>query len=145
VKTAITPKDRDPAPSAYEVDFPPFDARECMGVTFDAPVPTRFTVGQRIKLSGRVTATDRTDFSSILLRYWRSGGTSATSVRASADVSHSGLFSTEFEFREGQDGVYLFEVFLFWPNAPTQWSRCSLTTVRVDSSSPSRGASLARR
>ncbi len=134
VKTAIRPKDREPATSSYDLDYPTLDPRECMGVTFDAPVPTRFTVGQRIKLNGRVTATDRTDFSSILLRYWRAGGASANALRAQAEVSHSGLFNTEFEFRDGQEGVYLFEVFLFWPNAPTQWSRCSLTTVRVDPS-----------
>jgi hypothetical protein len=143
VRTGIRPKGREPATSAYSVDFPALDPRECMGVTFDAPLPTRFTVGQRIKLSGRVTATDRTDFSSILLRYWRSGGTSTNAVRASADVSYSGLFSTELEFRDGQEGVYVFEAFLFWPNASTQWSRCSLTTVRIDSASPA--PSLARR
>jgi hypothetical protein len=130
--TAIRPRDREPSTSAYVVDSPPLDPRECVGILFDAPVQTRFTVGQRVRLSGRVTATDRTDFDQILLRYWPRSGSGDAALRAQAEVSRSGMFSLELEFREAQKGLQRFEVFLFWPNASPQHPRCSLTTVTVD-------------
>ena len=134
VDTAIVPKGAEPVAAApYELDFPPFDVRECPGVTFEAPVPSRILVGQRMRVNGRVTATDRSDFNQILLRYWRRGGNSNTSVRTWAELSRSGVFNLEYEFRDGQEGVYLLEAFLFWPGSGTQWPRCSLSTTIVTS------------
>jgi hypothetical protein len=129
--TRIVPKALPAIEQAFEVDAPRFGQRDCRAVEFEEAVPSVFTVRQEVRVEGRVTATDRDDFHQILLRYWKYGETSTQSVRFYDPLSASGRFTPRVLFREGEEGLYLMEVFLFWPGAPPQYARCTLTPVRV--------------
>jgi hypothetical protein len=74
-------------------------------------------VGERFRVAGRVTARDRTDFHQILIRLWPSTGDEARAEREYGDISRSGSFSVDLELRDGREGQYMVETFLFWPNA----------------------------
>ena len=114
------------------VDAPSFGPADWRGVVFDAAVPGRFKVGQRARLMGRVTARDRSDFDTILIRFWKFGGTDSEAVRVAQRVSSSGSFDLDVEFRDRQQGRYSMEVFLFWPDSGAQYPRSDLTPLIVE-------------
>jgi hypothetical protein len=129
--TRIVPKMLPAIELAVEVDAPRFGPRDCRAVEFDEAVPSVFTVREEVRVEGRVAASDRDDVDQVLLRYRKCGGTSAQSVRISDRLSTSGRFTPRVLFREGEEGLCSVEVFLFWPGAPPQYARCTLTPVRV--------------
>ena len=131
LQTRIQPKSRPPIEQAFDVDYPPISEQDCPAVEFSRPVASYRQVGQRFSISGRITATDRTDFNQLAIRFWPYGGDTAKKLMEYADVSASGEFSMEFEFRDSQAGQYLMEVFLFWSGASAQYARCTLTPVSV--------------
>jgi hypothetical protein len=47
-------------------------------------------------------------------------------------VSSSGSVFFNIEFRDGQQGRYSMEVFLFWPGSGAQYARSDLTPVIVE-------------
>jgi hypothetical protein len=47
-------------------------------------------------------------------------------------VSSRSSFIAETRFQPGQAGTYLMEVFLFWPNSGSQFSRAALSPIVVD-------------
>ena len=118
------PRTQDPEPSRLG----PLD---CRGFEFTTPPPTRVRAGQRFTVAGRVTARDRSDFVQALFRFWPSDDASEKVERAYTDVSRSGEFRVDVEVRPGREGQYSVEGFLFWPDAPSQSSRCRLSVLNV--------------
>jgi hypothetical protein len=131
LRTRIRPRNLVPIDQAFDVDYPPLASTDCRSVVFSEPVATFRRPGERFTVSGQVVARDRTDFNQIGIRFWPYGGSAATSVMEYGDLSAAGRFAVTFEFRDTQVGTFQMEVFLFWPGAPSQYSRCSLTPIRV--------------
>jgi len=129
--TAIRPKDRGAAAAGADPDPAAFGALDCRGFEFTAAPPTRVRTGQRFTVAGRVTARDRSDFSQALFRFWPADDVADKVERASAEISRSGEFRVDVEFRTGREGQYTLEGFLFWPDGPAQFSRCRLSVVNV--------------
>jgi hypothetical protein len=88
-------------------------------------------VGERFTVAGRVTARDRNDFNEALLRFWPGTGEESRAIRVSGEISRSGSFSIDVELRDGQQGLYSADVFLFWPGAGSQSPRCVLSPTVV--------------
>lgn len=130
LRAGIRPRLAEPVTRPYPVDWPTIGVGDCPGVTFEEPVPTRYSAGQSTEIRGRVTATDRADFSQILIRYYPFGG-SNDGLLFYEGISRSGSFRVRPSFRSDQQGLYLFEVFLFWPDAPSQYRRCGLSPIVV--------------
>jgi len=68
----------------------------------------------------------------MLIRFWKTGGTTDQAIRVTASVSSRSSFIAETRFQPGQAGTYLMEVFLFWPNSGSQFSRAALSPIVVD-------------
>lgn len=131
VQTRLLPTTLPPVDQAYESDAPPFGPGDCPDVVFDGPVPSRYAVREGVPLSARVRVRDR-NYSQALLRFWKSGGGEADAVMFWEPVSPSGSLTPRVLFREGEEGMYRWDVFLFWPGAGPQYPRCSLTVVKVE-------------
>lgn len=130
LETAIVPLTQPALDQRLDTDTPVFGPSDWRGVTFAAPVPSRFTINQTVNVSGRVTASDRSDFSQIALNFWMVNST--TPVRFSGTVSRSGDFSVPVRFTDSQRGAYYMAVYLFWPGSGSQYPRSSLSTVTVE-------------
>jgi hypothetical protein len=130
--TEIRPLSGERVQQRFDVDGPAFGPRDWRQVVFDAPVPTRYRVGDRIRWSGRLSAPDRNDISQVLIRMWKANGTSGDAIRLSADVSSASTFVLEKTFEPRERGVYLMELFLFWPGAGLQNPRASVSRVVVE-------------
>ena len=130
-QTGLLPRSLPAIVQPLDVDYPPFSVGDCPAVQFAQPVATYLRAGDRITISGTVVARDRSDFHEIGIRFWPHGNDPAKRVMAYGDLSASGKFSMQFEFRDAQVGRYCMEVFLFWPDAPAQYARCTLTPVTV--------------
>jgi hypothetical protein len=114
------------------VDAPDLGRRDWRDVVFDAPIPTRYQVGDRIRWSGIVNAPDRNDINAITIRLWKNGGTTETAIRVSASVSSASSFSAETQFRAEHRGVYQMEVYLFWPGSGVQASRMAISPITIE-------------
>lgn len=134
LQTDIAPKSSEKISQRLEVNFPSFSTRECPGVEFDQAVPTTVNTQLPVHITGRVTATDRTDFSQIVLRFARVGQADQAALRVTADLDRSGRFTLDFAFTNDQLGVYVMDILLFWPNAPSQFPRSSLSPFIVNPS-----------
>jgi hypothetical protein len=131
LQTRILPRGLPAIDQPLDVDYPPFSVGDCPAVQFAQPVATHHRAGDRITISGTVVARDRSDFQQIGIRFWPYGGDAAKRMIEFGDLSASGGFSMQFEFRDAHVGRYCMEVFLFWPDAPAQYARCTLTPVTV--------------
>jgi hypothetical protein len=132
LRTDIRPLSGAALTETFEVDYPTLGRRDWREVVFDEDVRTHYRIGERARWSGVVSARDRSDITSILIRFWKSGGTTTDAIRVSAPVSSSSSFIAETQFQPGQAGTYLMEVFLFWPGSGTQFSRAALSPIVVD-------------
>jgi hypothetical protein len=132
LRTDIRPKSHPAIQQSRVVDTPTFGTADWRGVVFDAPVPSKFKVRERVRLKGRVTALDRTDFDTILVRFWKYGGTDADAIRVWERIGSRDSFDIDVEFRDGQQGRYSMEVFLFWPDSGPQFARSDLTPLIVE-------------
>ena len=135
LKTEVTPKSfvGNPGAALVEVTTPEFGTRDLRDVQFDATVPSKYPVNQTTTISGTITATDRTDFSQVLVRFWKSGGTSDDAVRFwDVFVTNSGTFSMDVQFTDEQKGLYQMDVFLLWPGAGPQLRRSGVTPILVE-------------
>ena len=129
--TTIRPKVAAPLISALDVNYPALDPTSWRGVTFDAPIKTSYAVGERVTISGRVTATDRTDFSEILLIFFPDTGLPGEALQTRAAVSAAGTFVLDFQFEAQHRGTHALAVYLFWPGAPNQIPRRTVTPIVV--------------
>ena len=132
LRTDIRPLTAGALTETFDVDYPGFGRRDFRDVVFDNDVPTRYRIGERVRWSGVVAARDRNDISSILIRMWKSGGTTTDAIRLTASVSSRSSFVIETQFQPAQAGTYLMEMFLFWPGSGTQFSRAALSPVVID-------------
>jgi hypothetical protein len=131
LRTDIRPRVHPGVGQPHDVDPATFGATDCRGVEFTQPPRARVRAGERFTVAGRVTARDRTDFHQIMIRLWPSTGEDARVVREYREIARSSSFSVDLEVREGREGQYMVEVFLFWPNAGGQHARCSLSPLVV--------------
>jgi len=130
LQTAIAPLAQPALDQQLDTDTPMFGASDWRGVTFGAPVPSRFAANQTVTITGHVTAPDRSDFSSIDLAFFTVNST--TSVDFRGTVSRSGDFSVPVRFTDAQRGAYQLSLYLFWPGSGSQYPRSSLSTVTVE-------------
>ncbi|MSO83073.1 MAG: hypothetical protein EXQ53_07230 [Acidobacteria bacterium] len=93
--------------AAVEVTTPRFGKKDWRGIEFDDTVPSRFVSGQRVTLAGRVTATDRSDFNTSLLRFWKYGGNSANAVLVQGELTRSGTLFSGRRIHPGAAGPLL--------------------------------------
>ncbi|HLG58596.1 MAG TPA: hypothetical protein VI485_24845 [Vicinamibacterales bacterium] len=117
---------------SFDVDYPRFGQRDWRDVVFDSEVPSHYRVGDRIQLSGVVNARDRSDINTIIIRLWKSGGTTADAIQVQAPVSSRSSFVADIPIEGSRAGVYEMEVFLFWPGSGTQFSRAALSPIVID-------------
>jgi len=132
LRTDIRPLSAAALSETFEVDYPTLGRRDWRDVVFDTDVATHYRIGQRVQWSGVVSARDRSDINQILIRLWKRGGTTADAIRASASVSSRSSFIAETQFQPNQAGIYLMEVFLYWPGSGAQFSRAALSPIVVD-------------
>jgi len=131
LRTDIRPRSHPRVDQAQDVDPSTLGPTDCLAVEFSTPPRARVRVGERFTVTGRVTARDRRDFSQVLIRLWPSTGEESRAERAYGRVSGSGAFSVDFELRDGREGEYSVQPFLFWPDAAPQYPRCILSPVIV--------------
>lgn len=129
LSTAIRPRQGSPLPQVLDTDTPMFDRKDFRTVTFTAPVPTRFTAGRAVVLSGHVIPTDQ-DYTSVTLGFWTSSATAPISFRGA--VNRSGDFSVTVQFNESQRDVYALGVYLFWTGSGSQFPRSLMSTFAVE-------------
>jgi hypothetical protein len=132
LRTDIRPLSAAALTETFDVDYPALGRRDWRDVVFDTDVPTRYRIGQRVQWSGVVSARDRTDINTIVIRFWKSGGSAADAIRVQAPVSSRSSFVAETQFQPAQAGTYQMEVFLFWPGSGSQFSRAGLSPVVID-------------
>jgi hypothetical protein len=131
LRTEIHPLTGGDIVESLPVDFPTLGRRDWRDVIFDAPVATRYRVGERARWSGVVNA-ERSDIDWILVRLWRVAGTRDNAISVGGKVSSAKSFILEHEFQPQHKGVYLLEVFLFWPGAAPQFSRASISPITIE-------------
>jgi hypothetical protein len=131
LQTDVRPKLHPRIGQPHDVDPPAFGPTDCRGFEFTQAPRARVRADERFRIAGRVTARDRNDFDEVMVRLWPSTNDSALVIRESGEVSRSGTFSVDLEVRSGREGLYSVEMFLFWPNAGSQYARCDLSPVVV--------------
>jgi hypothetical protein len=118
---------------ARAVDGLDFDRGDVRGVTFDQPIPTRYQTGRRNLWSGVInTLSQRPNIDSVMIRFWKYGGKSGDSIRITARVDDRASFHVEQTFGTSERGIYLMEVFLFYPDSGSQYSRTTLSPILVE-------------
>jgi hypothetical protein len=70
VATAIQPRAAAPEAETLEIDTPAYGASDWRGISLTSPLPSRFVAGQTVTVTGRVTAPDAVDFTSVTLGFW---------------------------------------------------------------------------
>jgi hypothetical protein len=129
--TDITPKTASKINETPTVAYANLLPTEWRGVQLDEAIPGRVRVGQRVNLAGRVTATDRTDFTQAAFRFRRYAAANANEIFFGATISGN-RFRLDVTFTDAQKGAYLVDVFLFWPDSDAQFPRTSLGVIYVD-------------
>ena len=132
LKTAIRPKTAGQIVQPLDVDYPDFPTTGWVGVEFDGPVKSRYRTDDLIRISGKVTARDRSDFDAILLYFTPTEGQGIEPLRVDTSVSSAGTFIADFRFEPKHRGRHAIGVYLFYPGAPAQRPRTTLTTVVVE-------------
>ena len=128
----IRPRSGERLEARHEVDFPEFGHDDFRDVRFDQAIPTLYRTGRTYRWTGQLLSPDRNDYSQILVRFWKYGGSADDAVRIFAPISASGSFQLEHQFQESQKGRRTMEVFLFWPGSGSQFARVIVGPVRID-------------
>ena len=113
-------------------DNPTFGRRDFREIVFDGDVPARVRAGDPIRLSGVVNARDHADVDEIMIRLWKSGGTTDDAIRRWEPVSDRSSFQLDVPTSAQQRGMYVLEFFLFWPGAGTQLSRITVSPFIIE-------------
>jgi hypothetical protein len=116
----------------FDVDYRAFDRDDVRSLKFDSAIPSRFEAGRSYTFSGTVSASDRNDIDEILIRLWKYGGTTNDAIRMYGSVSGGSKFRVDHRFDDLERGVYLMQIYLFWPGSGSQYSRTSLSPIRID-------------
>lgn len=133
LKHEIRPRDRDPIREPLPVDFPPFAPTDFGDIRPDAPIASVYNVGDEMRFTATLTATDRSDFDIVLLRLDRDTGGPPDTIRAFSAIGANGRFNVAVPaFTSAQTGQWRIDVFLFWPEGRSQLPRSlhGVLTVR---------------
>ena len=109
----------------------PVAADALTGVLLDGEIPGRVARGEALTLTGRVTATDRDDFTIVCFRFLRYGASDPNDVFVCSSLAVD-RFVVEHTFTSRQSGVYTVEPFLFWPDSEGQLARARYGVVVVE-------------
>ena len=132
VKSDIRPLRTPQIVDPFVVDGRPFDRDDVRTIQFDDNLPSRYEVGRAVTFSGTVKAADRSDISDITIRLWKYGGTTNDAIRINGQVSGNSKFRMDRTFDGSQRGVYLMQIFLFWPGSGSQYSRATLSPILIE-------------
>ena len=131
LQTDIVPRTAEPIIQPLPVDSPDFGRLDWPGVVFDEAVPSRYSIGTRTRLSGRVTDTSR-NFDTLLVRLWKHDGGSDQALRYWTPIGADGSFAIDIAPASLQTGSYSIGVFLFSPDSGSQHPRAILSPAVVD-------------
>ena len=127
----IRPRDAEPIREPLPVDGLRFAATDFRDILPDAPVPSVYDPGERFRMTGRVTATDRNDFSTVVLRLRDPRGDD-NFIRGTSRIDSRGTFDIATRtFTADDRGQWILDVFLFWPNSGSQYARFYLGPITV--------------
>jgi hypothetical protein len=132
VRTDIRPLRAPQILDPFVVDGRAFDRDDVRTIQFDHDLPSRYKVGETFTFAGKVKAADRSDISSITIRLRKYDGSTADAIRINGGVHGGSSFRMEHRFDGSQRGVYLMEIFLFWPGSGSQYSRASLSPIIIE-------------
>jgi len=128
----IRPREGDPIREPLAVDAPGFAPSDFREIQPDMPVATVYDVGERFRMTGRVIATDRNDFSSVLVGLYRDPGGEGDFIRGDSRIASNGAFDIATSaFTADQRGQWVLEVFLFWSGSGPQHARFYLGPVTI--------------
>lgn len=130
LQTTIAPLAQPALDQRLDTDTPVFGPSDFRGVRLTSALSSRFATNQSVSISGRVTASDRSDFEQISFNFWKVDA--AAPVRFNGTVSRSGDFTVPVRFDDSQRGAYYAAVYLFWPGSGSQYPRSSVSTFTVE-------------
>ena len=129
LRTDVTPLHAAKLVETVETGDVPIDPGEFRDVELDGPVPPRIAVGENVRLSGVVTATERDDFNIACAAWLRQESEDTIFECAPIEGDH---FSIPYTFTFADAGHYILQLFLFFPDAPLpQPARASISGVTV--------------
>ena len=131
LKHDIRPKTASAIGQALQVDYPNFSAADLRDFSLDAPLPTLLSVGQRLRVSGRITSTERSDWTQIQMYLVRDGG-GLDGFRMIGNVSSNGSFVMEETLQESHRGRFMLQVYALSPGAPPQFPRTIIGPFTVN-------------
>ena len=133
VKTDIRPLRAGALLGPRAVDGLEFHRGDVRGVTFDQPIPSRYQTGRSNLWSGVInTLSQRPNVNEVLIRFWKYGGNSGDAIRVSGRVDERASFRVEKTFGASERGLYQMDVFLFYPDSGSQFSRTSLSPILIE-------------
>ena len=134
LRTDVTPLHTTKLVDTVETGHVPIAPEEFRGVELDGPVPARIVVGENVTIAGAVTATERDDFD-IACAWWTRYGSEDTIFEcAPIEGDH---FSIPYRFTFGDDGHYMLQLYLYFPDAPLPLSpRATVTGITVATQPP---------
>ena len=138
LRTDVTPSTHAKIDADLEVSHLSIDPGEFRGVRLDASVPASIEPGDTVTLAGTVTATDRDDFTSACVRWSRYGAAAEDRIFECARISGD-RFSVPYTFSEADAGQYAVQMFLFFPDAGTQYPRSNVSGISVVGDPPQSG------
>jgi hypothetical protein len=113
LRTAIRPRSGEAISQALPVDAPEFGTNDLRYVTLDGALRTRYSAGDRVRLSGRLRIQNASDFDRIAFRFRRDEDDSV--ALAVGALGSGGTFSVDVPF-DGRRGRHKLELFLVRPN-----------------------------
>ena len=122
--TRVSPLHREAAqPSSAGVSWAKVGRRALVGITLDQEVGGCLTTGEILRVSGRLTLTDRDDYDSVCLRFRRYPDTDAEDrVDQCASLDGDNRFALEVSF-PGLPGGYELLTYARWPGSGRSLSR----------------------
>ena len=138
LRTDVTPSTHAKIDADLEVSHLSIDPGEFRGVRLDASVPASIDPGDTVTLAGTVTATDRDDFTSACVRWSRYGVAAEDRIFECARISGD-RFSVPYTFSDAEAGHYAVQMFLFFPDAGTQYPRSNVSGISVVGDPPQSG------
>jgi hypothetical protein len=132
LRTDVAPTAGGPLGTAVEVTSPRFGRKDLRGLEFNETVPSRFVAGQRVTLTGRITATEHADYNNLAIRFWKYGGNTDNAVLFWATVTRSGTFTVNIDLSAAQRGIYAIHSFLYWPGGSAAQRVGYLTPILVE-------------
>ena len=117
--THISPLHREAAPpSSEDVNCAKVGRSALVGVRFDEDVGGCLTTGDTLRVSGRLTLTDRDDYNRVCLRFLRYPATDEEDrMDQCASLDGDNRFALEVTFPVGRPGGYELLAFANWPGS----------------------------